>query len=59
MYEAVYRAVLPAALELGIATPDGADTWFDDFGRAMERPGAHTSLWPLMIGTWRRKPFSP
>jgi SAM-dependent methyltransferase len=55
LYEAVYRAVLPAALELGIATPDGADAWFDAFARELERPGAHSSLWPPMIGTWRRK----
>jgi ubiquinone/menaquinone biosynthesis C-methylase UbiE len=58
LYEAIYRAVLPAALELGIATPDGADAWFAAFARAIGRPGAHSSLWPLMVGTWKRKPLS-
>jgi SAM-dependent methyltransferase len=59
MYEAVYRAVLPAALDLGITTLDRADAWFAAFARAMERPGVHASLWPLMIGAWRTKIVSP
>ena len=55
LYDAVYRATLPKALELGIATPDGAEQWQAAFAREMERPGPHVSLWPPMIGTWRCK----
>jgi SAM-dependent methyltransferase len=58
-FEAVYRAILPAALDLGITTPDDADAWFEAFAREMDRPGAHAVVWPLMVGAWRRKTVSP
>jgi ubiquinone/menaquinone biosynthesis C-methylase UbiE len=54
-FEAVYRAILPAALQLGITTRDAAEGWFEAFAREMAAPGAHMVLWPLMVGAWRRK----
>ena len=54
-FEAVYRAILPAALQLGITTRDDAEGWFEAFAREMAAPGAHMVLWPLMVGAWRRK----
>jgi ubiquinone/menaquinone biosynthesis C-methylase UbiE len=54
-FEAVYRAVLPAALQLGITTPDAADAWFATFAREMDKHGAHSVVWPLMVGAWRCK----
>ena len=60
LYEAVYQAVLPAALSLGITTADASDAWFEEFARDTGAgAGDHAALWPLMIGAWRRKRLSP
>jgi ubiquinone/menaquinone biosynthesis C-methylase UbiE len=58
MFEGVYQAVLPAALQLGITTPDEADAWFEAFARVIAEPSAHTVVWPLMAGVWRQKRVS-
>jgi SAM-dependent methyltransferase len=55
MFAAVYRAVVPAAIELGITTPDDADAWLEAFARELDEPGALTALWPLMVGAWKQK----
>jgi SAM-dependent methyltransferase len=52
-YEAVYRSMLPAAVDKGVTTPERGERWFTDF--AHELGGAHTAIWPPMIGTWKRK----
>jgi ubiquinone/menaquinone biosynthesis C-methylase UbiE len=54
LYEDIYRAVLPAALEQGVTTADRRDAWLDAFARDSALAG-HTALWPLMIGTWKVK----
>jgi hypothetical protein len=55
LYEDIYRAVLPAALEHGLTTADRRDAWFDAFARDSAAHAGHTALWPLMIGTWKEK----
>ncbi len=58
MYEAVYRSVLPAALELGLTTKERSARWFDEFARETAGADGHAALWPLLIGTWKRKPVT-
>jgi SAM-dependent methyltransferase len=55
MYEAVYRSLLPAALSLGVTTEERAATWFETFARDSAAAGEPAALWPLLIGTWKRK----
>jgi SAM-dependent methyltransferase len=55
LYEDVYRALLPVALERGVTTANRRDAWFDAFARDGARTAGHTALWPLMIGTWKEK----
>ena len=55
MYEAVYRSVLPAALEFGLTTKERSARWFDEFARESADADGHAALWPLLIGTWKRK----
>lgn len=56
MLEAVYRSLLPLALQHGITTAEQAESALvalsDDAARHAERP----VLWPLLIGAWKRKP---
>ncbi len=56
LYEAVYRSLLPAALSLGLTTPAQSDRWFETFARESAGAVGHAALWPLLIGTWKRKP---
>jgi hypothetical protein len=56
LYEAVYRSVLPSAIEFGLVTEDASKRWLDDFGRLSAEAADRTALWPPMIGTWKRKP---
>ena len=54
MVQAVYRSVLPRALELGITTEARSQAFFEEMNEA---PGdRYYFLWPLMLGAWRRKP---
>jgi ubiquinone/menaquinone biosynthesis C-methylase UbiE len=55
MYEAVYRSVLPVALSLGLTTEDESDRWFEAFAEHVVNAEEQTALWPLLIGTWKRK----
>jgi SAM-dependent methyltransferase len=54
MYEGVYRSVLPAALELGLTTPEEGEAWLAAFPAAAS--DRHAALWPPLIGTWKEKP---
>ena len=55
MYEEVDRAVLPAALALGLTTEEQAAAWSSEFARETADAHAHAALWPLLFGTWKRK----
>lgn len=56
MLEAVYRSLLPAALSLGLTTPEQAENWLAEFPHAGADAHASAALWPLLIGTYMRKP---
>jgi ubiquinone/menaquinone biosynthesis C-methylase UbiE len=56
MFAAVYRSVLPRALELGVTTEAESERWLEDFKLTSGDAYGHTTLWPLLIGTWKRKP---
>ena len=55
MFEAVYRSVLPRALEFGLTTEAESEHWFEDFTRESSTADEHTALWSLLVGTWKRK----
>ena len=55
MFEAVYRSVLPRALEFGLTTEAESERWFEDFTRESSTADEHTALWSLLVGTWKRK----
>jgi hypothetical protein len=56
MYEAVYRSLLARALSLGLMTTQAqSERWFETFSRESAAADGHAALWPLLIGTWRRK----
>jgi ubiquinone/menaquinone biosynthesis C-methylase UbiE len=55
MYEAVYRSMLPTAISFGLTTQESAARWFEDFAKQSAAAGGHGALWPLLIGTWKRK----
>jgi SAM-dependent methyltransferase len=56
MLDAVFRSLLPAAVALGLTTAADAERWSDEFARDRHDHGEHSTLWPLLIGAWRRKP---
>ena len=56
MLTAVYRSVLPAAVARGITTEAQAATTLAEFARDAERFPDRPTLWPLLIGAWRRRP---
>ena len=56
MLSAVYASILPAALAQGITTETHAATMLADFSRDAERFPERPTLWPLLIGAWKRKP---
>jgi len=55
MYEAVYRSLQPAAVALGLTTDARSDQWLEAFARATAGACGHAALWPLLLGTWKRK----
>jgi SAM-dependent methyltransferase len=57
LYEGVYRATLPIALELELTTSEAGERWFSEFASYVaERGRLHTAFWPPLVGTWKRKP---
>ena len=52
--EALYRSVLPAALELGITTEAESAAWLEEVGRPALAD--HHAFWPLLVGVHARKP---
>jgi ubiquinone/menaquinone biosynthesis C-methylase UbiE len=55
LFEAVYRSVLPRALERGVTTEADSERWLEDFTRNSRTADGHTALWSLLIGTWKRR----
>jgi len=53
MFAAVYRSILPKALEFGITTKEASDSFFAEIERA---PADSYAMWPLLVTSWRRKP---
>ena len=54
VYEGVYRSMLESALLLGLTTQPRSERW--PFARDTAGADAHAAPWPLLIGTWKRKP---
>jgi SAM-dependent methyltransferase len=59
MLEAVYRSLLPAALSLGLTTRERAEDFLAEFSAIGADAHASTAMWPLLIGTYTRKPDRP
>jgi SAM-dependent methyltransferase len=55
MLAATYRSVAPAAIALGIVTPEQRDAWLTDIAGAADTHGDHSVLWPLLIGAHKRR----
>jgi SAM-dependent methyltransferase len=56
MLAAVYRSLLPVALQLGLTTEQRAAGWFHELARDTAEHAQHAVLWPLLIGAWKSKP---
>jgi SAM-dependent methyltransferase len=56
MLAAVHRSLLPAAVAMGLTTSEAAERWLQEFTRDVRDHGDHATLWPLLIGAWKRKP---
>jgi ubiquinone/menaquinone biosynthesis C-methylase UbiE len=56
MFKAVYQSILPRALELGLTTVEKSRSFFSEVEEAVTSGCYHASLWPLLIGVWKRKP---
>lgn len=55
MIAAVYRSLLPAAQSLGLTTAEGAARWLEHFAADVREHGDRATLWPLLVGAWKRK----
>ena len=55
MVKAVYRSVLPQALQLGITTEARSQAFFEEMNEVPSKR-YYSFLWPLLIGAWKRKP---
>ena len=56
MITAVYTSVLPTAIAHGITTEQRAAATLSEVARDVERFPDRPTLWPLLIGAWKRKP---
>jgi ubiquinone/menaquinone biosynthesis C-methylase UbiE len=56
MFLAVYRSLLPKALELGITTEEDSELFFRAIEEAVEEGRYYSVFQPLLIGVWKRKP---
>lgn len=55
MITAVYRSLLPRALELGLTTPERSEAFLRDTERAGTGERYHAGVAPLLMGAWKRK----
>ena len=56
MFTAAYTSVLPTAIAHGITTEQHAAATLSEVARDAERFPDRPTLWPLLIGAWKRKP---
>ena len=56
MFTAVFRSVLPAAIAHGITTEQRAAASLSEIAHDAQRFPDRPTLWPLLIGAWKRKP---
>jgi SAM-dependent methyltransferase len=56
MLTAVYTSLLPAAIAHGVTTETQAAATLADFTRDAGRFPERPTLWPLLIGAWKRRP---
>ena len=56
MFLAVYRSLLPKALELGITTEEESASFLREMEEASAGELYYSAFWPLLIGVWKRKP---
>ncbi len=56
MLTGVYMSILPAALAHGITTEAQAATTLENFARDAQRFPERPTLWPLLVGAWKRRP---
>ena len=59
MFTAAYRSVLPTAIAHGITTDQRAAATLSEIARDADRFPARPTLWPLLIGAWKRKTSEP
>jgi SAM-dependent methyltransferase len=55
MLAGIYTSLLPTALAHGITTERRAAGWLSDLARDAERFPERPTLWPLLIGAWKRR----
>jgi SAM-dependent methyltransferase len=55
MLTTVYRSILPAAIRHGVTTESHAASVLADFENDVKRFPERPTLWPLLIGAWKRK----
>jgi ubiquinone/menaquinone biosynthesis C-methylase UbiE len=55
MFIAVYRSLLPTAIAHGITTDQRATATIDGIARDADCCPHRSTLWPLLIGAWKRK----
>ena len=58
MLTAVYRSLLATAIAHGITTEQRAAATLSEVASDVERFPSRPTLWPLLIGAWKRKPDS-
>jgi len=58
MLAGVHDSLLPTAVAHGITTAQRASTWRTELARDVERFPDRPTLWPLLIGAWKRKPVA-
>jgi hypothetical protein len=56
MFTAAYTSVLPTAIAHGITTEPRAAATLSQVARDAESFPNRSTLWPLLIGAWKRKP---
>ena len=56
MFTAAYQSLLPTAITHGITTDQRATATMTRIARDADRFPDRSTLWPLLIGAWKRKP---
>lgn len=55
MYEETFRSLLPAAVALGLTTEPRGEAWLRAFADEVADARGHTALWPLLVGSFKRR----